>query len=394
MAGSLPVPRVQAPDPPTPRLPMNKTLFSLLAAAVLAPAAQAAGFTAGDIAIYRVGNGSAALTNAATAVFIDEYTASGSFVQSIALPTWPAGVMNPLTASGTASSEGLLTRSADGKTLVMTGYSATAGTAAVASSSAARVIGIVGVDGGINTATSLGTSFSGNNIRSAVSTDGVQLWAAGATGGVVTTQLNNTGNGSAVSTTVTNNRQLEIFNGQLYGDSGSGSLRFTSVGNGTPTSAGNSMTALPGMPATGSAYAFFMADLNPNVAGLDTMYVADDTATTGGLQKYSFDGTTWSAKGSIVASNLRGLTGSVDASGKVTLFGTSPSTLYSFVDTTGSAGSLGGSLTTLASATTNTAFRGVALAPSVTAAVPEPQTYALMLSGLMAVGFIARRRRG
>lgn len=377
---------------------MNKTLFSLLAAAVLAPAAQAAGFTAGDIAVYRVGSGSGALSSAATAVFIDEYSASGTLVQSIAMPTLAGAGSFALTASGTATSEGLMTLSADGKSLVLTGYNAAVGTTAVASTTAAsvtRVVGVVGANGNVNTTTGLGTSFSGNNVRSAVSTDGNQLWVSGPAG-VVSTTVGSTAAGTNLASTA-NLRQVEVFGGQLYASASSNSVpaRIGTVGTGLPTTGSQTISSLPGLStSTGSPYAFFMADLNPNVAGLDTLYVADDTATTGGLQKYSFDGTTWSAKGSIVASNLRGLTGSVDASGKVTLFGTSPSTLYSFVDTTGSAGSLGGSLTTLASATTNTAFRGVALAPSVTAAVPEPQTYALMLSGLMAVGFIARRRRG
>lgn len=380
---------------------MNKTVIALaFGAAALAPSAQAAAFKAGDIAIYRVGTGGSSLSSAATAVFIDEYTTTGTLVQSIALPTLANGASFALTASGTATSEGLMTLSADGKSLVLTGYNAATGTAAVASTTAAsvtRVVGVVGANGNVNTTTGLGNNFSGNNIRSAVSTDGNQLWVAGANTGIVATTVGSTGNGTIVLNMVTNNRQLEIFNGQLYSDTSSGSnVRLGTVGVGTPTTAGQAFSGLPGLPTSGSPYAFFMADLNPGVAGVDTLYVADDAA---GLQKYSFNGTTWSLKGTVgsAATLLRGLTGLTNADGSVSLFaiggGGSGSTgggvLYSFTDVGAATSTLSGSLTTLATAANNTAFRGVALAP-----IPEPQTYALMLSGLLAVAFMARRRRG
>ncbi|WP_373717273.1 PEP-CTERM sorting domain-containing protein [Roseateles sp.] len=386
---------------------MNKTVIALaLGAAALAPSAQAAAFKAGDIAIYRVGTGGSSLSSAATAVFIDEYTTNGTLVQSIALPTLANGASFALTASGTATSEGLMTLSADGKSLVLTGYNAAVGTAGVASSTAAsvtRVVGVVGANGSVNTTTGLGNNFDKNNIRSAVSTDGNQLWVAGATTGVVATTVGSTGNGTVVSSTVTNNRQLEIFNGQIYvGNSSGNGLHYATIGAGTPTNSGNVMNALPGLPTgtnASSPYAFFMADLNPNVAGLDTLYVADDGLNgNGGLQKYSFNGTTWSLKGTVgSAATLRGLTGSVNANGSVSLFavgggGSGPTgggVLYGFTDVGAATSTLSGSLTTLATAANNTAFRGVALAP-----IPEPQTYALMLSGLLAVAFMARRRRG
>src|SRR5436190_19190905 len=77
--------------------------------------------TPGDLMIYRVGDGVAGLSSSATAVFIDEYTTSGTFVQSFPMPTTASGANKRLVASGTASSEGLLSRSADGQYLLIPG---------------------------------------------------------------------------------------------------------------------------------------------------------------------------------------------------------------------------------------------------------------------------------
>ena len=43
--------------------------------------------TGGDILVARVGDGTAALTNLGNTYFLDEYTPTGTLVQSIAMPT-------------------------------------------------------------------------------------------------------------------------------------------------------------------------------------------------------------------------------------------------------------------------------------------------------------------
>src|SRR5262249_59848266 len=100
-----------------------------------------------------------------------------------------------------------------------------------------------------------------------------------------------------ILTAPTNARPCHVQAGQLYGSSGS--TPFTNVftiGVGTPTMAGQTATSLPGMPTmTASPDSFALFDRNPNVAGVDTLYVADDhaLATGGGVQKWSFDRATW-----------------------------------------------------------------------------------------------------
>ena len=331
-----------------------------------------AAFTPGNIVVYRVGTGAAALNATATAVFLDEYTPAGVFVQSIPLPTADSGGNQMLTASGSATSEGLLTLSTDGRYLILTGYDAAVGTAAIAgtaSSANARVIGRVGADRLIDTSTALVTNgFSGGNIRGAASTDGQTFWATGSNTGVVTATLGAT-SGTVVSSTATNLRAVEIFDGQLYVSANTGTLRLGTVGSGTPTTGGQTITNLSGFPTTAlSPYQFYFADLTAAVPGVDTLYVTDDRAAAsgGGITKYSLVGANWVSNGT-AANSLRGLTG--DTSGTtVSLYATTTAaanSIVSLIDTGGyNAAFSTTTYTTLVTTATNTAFRGIAFVPT------------------------------
>src|SRR5262245_32934423 len=81
--------------------------FVAAALAVMFTAAQralAAGFTPGNLVVYRTGSGSGSLLNTGNPVFLDEYTPAGALVQSIPLPTASSGANRRLIASGTATS--------------------------------------------------------------------------------------------------------------------------------------------------------------------------------------------------------------------------------------------------------------------------------------------------
>src|SRR5215831_14933453 len=343
-------------------------------------------FTPGNLVVYRVGTGSGSLVNTGNPVFLDEFTPAGALVQSIALPTSALGGNQPLIASGTATSEGLLTRSADGLYLVLAGYNApipTTGLAGTSSTAVPRVVGRVDVAGNIDTTTGLTDWASGNNPRGVASSNGVDLWVGGAAGGVRYTTLG-ASTSTQLSTSVTNIRAVEIFAGQLYNSDSSGTtIRIGIDGTGLPTTSGQIINNLPGFPTNGSPYAFFFADLDAGVPGVDTLYVADDTNTVniGGISKYSLVGGSWVNSGIVGNSGdaYRGLTGVVSGT-TVTLYATrkggSGATgggeLVSVVDTTGYNGTLVAAPALLATAGANTAFRGIALAPIGLAITGQP----------------------
>jgi hypothetical protein len=121
--------------------------------------------------------------------------------------------------------------------------------------------------------------------------------------------------------------------------------------------------------SSGSPYGFFFADLTAAVPGVDTLYVADDTI---GITKYSLVSGSWANNGTVgaMADAYRGLTASV-ASGVVTLYATGlggsgasgGGKLVTLSDSSGYNASFSGTPTVLATAASQTAFRGVAFAP-------------------------------
>ena len=342
-------------------------LATLGAASLFTPPVQGAAFTPGNLVIYRVGDGSAALVATGTAVFLDEYTTAGVLVQSIPVPTTTVGAQRRVVCSGSATTEGFLTRSTDGQYVVFSGYDAALGAAVTTSTSAAvpRVIGRVAPNGTLDTTTALTDAISGGNPRSAASTNGTDLWLSGtSTGGGIRYATLGATTSTSLATTPTNLRALGIFGGQLYTSSQSGAFRLATIGTGTPTTAGQTITNLPGFPtATGSPIAFFFADLDAGVAGVDTVYVADDGGT---VQKYSLVSGSWTANGTIALATARGITGTVSGS-NVTLYVTARTTLRTLTDTSGYNATITGSVTTLATAATNTAMQGVAFVPVINA---------------------------
>ena len=367
--------------------------IGFVAAMLATCVAGAAPFTPGNIVVSRVGTG-ATLSSAATAIFLEEYTPTGTLVQTIPMPTVVAGAHAPLTVQGTATTEGIVTRSQDGAFLVLGGYGTVPGTAApsgVASATINRVVGLVDSQGNINTTTKLSNAYSSGSFRGAATADGNQFWMTGGNEGVRTAAFGAT-TSSLVSTTVTNTRVAGAFGGQLYITSASGSFQgVNAVGAGLPTTSGNALTLVAS--AAGNASQFVLLDLNAGVAGLDTIYVANSAA----VLKFTFNGATWTAAGSATSANgnVIGLA-AVSNGSTVSLYGATGTAFVRMTDSNPT-GALTGAFGNPVLAATGTAFRGVALAPASGAVstpptgsgTATPNTVALSGTTLLTVSVIA-----
>jgi hypothetical protein len=358
------------------------TVAFLVTFALVPLTSHAAPITSGDLVIYRVGDGTAALGTAATAVFLDEYSPLGTLVQSIPLPT--SGV-TALTATGNSTTEGVISVSQNGTpqaTLVFTGYRADVGTATPSSATPAtvnRVIGTIGLGGLANTTVAL-TDPTGA-IRSAASTDGSSLFYIGTAAAV---RYVGTPGPAATSVSIDarNSRQVLMSGNKLFASNGSTSItgKVQDYGNlPTTTTAANPDVVLATADAVNG---FALFDLDAGVAGDDTLYAL--STVEGLLRKYSLVGGVWTANGSI-ATGAQDLTGYA-AGSSVNLFLTSGTTLSSEIDNSGYNTSITGTITTLATASANEGFRGIAVL------IPEPSSFCLAIVGTASLLAIRRRR--
>jgi len=330
-------------------------------------------FTPGNIVVVRIGDGSNPMDGSTRPVSLLEINPiTGSVVTTTNLPS--ASSTN-LTLQGTqVFGDGFLTLSPDSSTLSLMGHNAAAGSDGslttsytIAQVNAARMVDV-------STTT---TSVAGIVPNGSVVTSNRVYAAFGApTGpglGTTTTGSNAALTGLDATKTYLN---PQVVNSQLYAIQGLNTIVRTTPALPT-SSAGLTFSALsstvnPNAFATG----YLLLDRDASVAGVDTLYIVSDQ----GLDKFSFDGTNWTSRGT-VAGAFFGITGIVNGNSADIFLTTGDGSLannqmQSLVDSSAFNANISGSPVDLGSAAgADFTFGGIAFAPT---AVPEPSTWAMI----------------
>src|SRR6218665_471233 len=334
-------------------------VFILLCMQVTVALAQ---FTAGNVVVLQAGDGSSPLINTGNKIVLREFSPQGAPSFSVVIPT--AG--NPLLIGGTASSEGALSLSPNGKYLVFGGYAqALPNTTVLAGSSAAAVnrgVGIVDAAGSYTRVATSASFFTSNNIRGAASDGNNNYWAAGSNNGTDYFGLNSAP--LTVQNSVTNTRCISVVGGSVYFSCGSGSFGVYRAGSGLPFTSGQGATAVISDLGTGSGssspYGFYFN------AGMTVCYVADDRnpASGGGIQKWTYSSGIWSLAYTLGTGGNYGARGVIaDFSGTIPrIYATTSEGSLNRLVAISDAGA-GSTATTLATATANSIFRGLAFSP-------------------------------
>jgi hypothetical protein len=378
-------------------------------------------FGRGNLAVTRYG--SSGVTSSGTLpVYIDEFApvtgalySAGQLMRSVPIPTANYGPNYGYVGSAVRSNaDGAIGISPDRTKMAISGFNSAIGNGNVNGGSSPRVVAILDSDGNLDTRTGFSDG-SNQPMRTATVTDSATVYIAYGNNSYglrhaslprTMTNTPQTRTGTTVFPTISL-KKLGVYEGNMYfttstlpgatsTSGGPAAPTTTKVMrlNGLPGRASTPVT-LPGLPApsaTSQPGGFVMFDVNPNVPGFDLLYYTDDTPTPT-LNKYTFNGTTWTARGSYTITGLndnllRDMTGTL-VRGVPTLYGVSytsivrledRATTYSLANTA-FANNLSVTQTILKNnaATTTYAYRGIAFTPgtrdSLYMRVPQTITF-------------------
>ena len=242
-------------------------------------------FNDGYLTVFKV-TSSATLASSGTAIVAEEYLPTGASQSTanynVSLPTASG---NKVVCSGTGTAAGEISRSENGRYIVIPGYNGLVGDAntTFTNNGTLRIVDGTGTVGaGVTASSALWTSAS-NNVRGGTTDDGTNYWVTG--NGVAMQYVTSPNSPVNVSTTSTNNRGAFIYNGQLYLTTGAGTQGIYSVGSGKPINTGNTATRLF-TPTNTDVYSF---SISPDA--LTIYYVA---STTGGIYRSVYTAGAWS----------------------------------------------------------------------------------------------------
>ncbi|MDQ8005341.1 MAG: hypothetical protein REI64_11110 [Pedobacter sp.] len=367
---------------------MKKRLLTIVLTAFGAFSAFAQ-FTAGNLAVYRYGDGTAMTNGTRVPVFVDEYTPTGTFVKTITIPRTAANGNYGfeglgLTTGGGFEAEGFPVLSKDGNVLSIIGYNP--------EQSGQFVIGTLTATGNWLANTLVVDAIGAP--RSAV-VEGTNVYFNGYDGGVRYKALGTTDASIRVSTGQDAPRVLTIAE-TIYGTNESVRI-FAPIGGANQATLANvelptspvGFGTTPNMPGTTNRPYNIHQAMAFKAYGRTYLYIIDDNNGSPVIRKYRSNGggNDWVNEFGFVGVpvNTKSFTAKFDAATGVKLYfttlgtaGSQNSQLYVLNDdfTSANAASkvLSGTPTLIATAPANTTFRGVTMAPTGTSVLPVKLT--------------------
>ena len=329
-----------------------------------------------NLVIVRVGDGAQTLTINGSAMFLDQFSIGGSYVNTITIPDDGSTAMaaigwdniNGVNSGSTTGSS--VTRSRDGRFMVIAGYNTNlnygASLMASAATNVAKGIGLIDSAGQYSIVKTTNSIFDGSFWRAAV-TDGTNnYWGVAGIAG--TYYFGFDAAPALIQSTFINSRSMGLFNGDIYcatAATPTGLLKISGMPNTT-----NTPTVL--FNASSGTY-----DIAVNAAG-DLIYVTDqrNIGNGGGIQRWEFNGSVWALAYTMTngLGNLGPRYIAADFSGaSPVLYVTSNdqtfdnNRLMKVTDT-----GVNSLISTLAFAGANQTFRGVQFGPVPNTVIPRP----------------------